>query len=77
MGHVVFNLDAGDREGLGPGAFETVVLYVTLTEDKIVDVRMEPVFIDVLENRTRPATEEEAEAILESVDALNELVGTQ
>ena len=51
------------------------MLYVTITEDGIVSVRMEPVYIDVLENRPRPATEEEAEAILERVDALNELVG--
>ncbi len=77
LGNFVFDLDAGDLESLGPRAFETVVLYVTLTEDKIVDVRMEPVFIDVLENRPRPATAEEAEAILERVDALNELVGTR
>ena len=75
LGNFVFDLDAGDLESLGPRAFETVVLYVTLTEDKIVDVRMEPVFIDVLENRPRPATAEEAAAILERVDLLNELVG--
>ncbi|MCH7780840.1 MAG: CapA family protein [Acidobacteria bacterium] len=75
LGNFVFDLDAGDLESLGPRAFETVVLYVTLTEDEIVGVRMEPVFIDVLENRPRPATEAEARAILERVDALNELVG--
>jgi poly-gamma-glutamate synthesis protein (capsule biosynthesis protein) len=77
LGNFVFDLDAGDLESLGPRAFETVVLYVTLREDEVVGVRMEPVFIDVAENRPRPATEEEAEAILGRVNALNDLVGVR
>ncbi len=75
LGNFVFDLDAGDLESLGPRAFETVVLYVTVREDEVVDLRMAPVFIDVAENRPRPATVEEAQAILERVEALNRLVG--
>lgn len=75
LGNFVFDLDAGDLEELGARAFESVVLYVTLTEDEIIDVRLEPVFIDVIENRPRPATEDEAEAILRRVEELNALVG--
>ena len=74
LGNFVFDLDAGDLEELGARAFESVVLYVTLTEDEITDVRLEPVFIEVLENRPRPATKDEAEAILSRVEDLNALV---
>ena len=73
LGNFVFDLDAEDLESLGSRAFETVVLYVTLTEGEIVDVRLAPVFIDPFENRPRPATENEAAAILERLGELGEI----
>jgi len=73
LGNFVFDLDADDLESLGPRAFETVVLYVTLREDEVVGVRMEPVFIDPVENRPRPATDDEANAILDRIEELNVL----
>lgn len=75
LGNFIFDLDAEDLESLGSRAFETVVLYVTLTEAGIVDVRMAPVFIDPYENRPRPATGDEAEAILERLGELGGLAG--
>jgi poly-gamma-glutamate synthesis protein (capsule biosynthesis protein) len=67
LGNFVFDLDAGDLENLGSRAFESVIVYVTLSEDEIIDMRLVPVFIDVLESRPRPALAEEAEAILSSI----------
>lgn len=75
LGNFVFDLDQEDLTELGPRAFETVVLYVTVREDEIVDVRMEPVFIDPVENRPRPANDQEATEILKRLDALKELAG--
>ncbi len=72
LGNFIFDLDAEDLASLGSRAFETVVLYVTLTEDGIAGVRTAAVFIDPLENRPRPATEDEAEAILDRLGALGE-----
>ena len=75
LGNFIFDLDAEDLESLGPRAFETVVLYVTLTRGGIVDVRMAPVFIDPFENRPRPATDDEAAAILRRLGELGAPAG--
>jgi hypothetical protein len=48
---------------------------VTLDAREVLDVRVEPVVIDVGENRPRPATPDEAAAIGERNDALNEISG--
>ena len=75
LGNFVFDLDADDLANLGPRAFETVVLSVTLDAGGVLDVQAEPVVIDVVENRPRPATPDEAEAILQRLDELNEIAG--
>ena len=75
LGNFIFDLDAEDLENLGPRAFETVVLYVTLTKAGIVDVRVASVFIDPFENRPRPATDDEAAAILGRLGELGAPVG--
>ena len=75
LGNFVFDLDAEDLANLGPPAFQTAVLYVTLSADRVLDVRAEPVFIDPAENRPRPATPDEASAILERIEELNAIVG--
>lgn len=75
LGNFVFDLDTEDLEFLGPRAFETVVLNITLSAEGVLDVQAEPIFIDPIENRPRPATPEEAERILERLDELNEIAG--
>jgi poly-gamma-glutamate synthesis protein (capsule biosynthesis protein) len=75
LGNFVFDLDWEDLANLGPRAFQTVVLSITLGPDEVFDVRAEPVFIDPAENRPRPATQEEAAAIQERIEALNAIVG--
>lgn len=75
LGNFVFDLDADDLANLGPRAFESIVLYVTLTPGGVQDVRAQPVFIDPGEDRPRPATPDEASAILERLDALHEMAG--
>jgi poly-gamma-glutamate synthesis protein (capsule biosynthesis protein) len=75
LGNFVFDLDNEDLTNLGPRAFETVVLYVTLRAGEVLDVRAEPVAIDPDENRPRPATAEEASAILTRLEQLHTLAG--
>lgn len=73
LGNFVFDLDADDLSNLGPRAFQTVVLYVTLSASEILDVRTAPVVIDPSEDRPRPATPDEAAAInarLADLDAI-------
>lgn len=75
LGNFVFDLDEEDLANLGPRAFQTAVVYVTLDADEVLDVRVEPVFIDPAENRPRPASPEEAAAILQRIDQLNAIAG--
>lgn len=75
LGNFVFDLDADDLANLGPRAFQTAVLYVTISADKVLDVRAEPVVIDPAEDRPRPATAEEAAAIRTRIEALNKTAG--
>ena len=74
LGNFVFDLEH-DPRNLEARAFDTVVLYVTLTADEVLEVRPEPVVIDLTEDRPRPATPEEAAAILERIEALNVIAG--
>lgn len=75
LGNFVFDLDADDLENLGERAFQSIVFYVTLDGDRVVEAHAEPVFIDVAENRPRPATPEEASAILARLDELDAMAG--
>jgi poly-gamma-glutamate synthesis protein (capsule biosynthesis protein) len=75
LGNFIFDLDEEDLTNLGRRAFDTAVLYVTLSSGGVIDVRAEPVTIDPNENRPRPATVEEAAAILTRIDELNALAG--
>lgn len=75
LGNFVFDLDADDLANLGLRAFQTIVLYVTLTAGGVQDVRAEPVLIDPSEDRPRPATPDEAASVLDRLDSLNELAG--
>jgi len=75
LGNFVFDLDRDDLANLGRRAFDTVVLYVTLRTGEVLEVRAEPVTIDPGENRPRPATEQEAVAILARLDELNAIAG--
>ena len=75
LGNFVFDLDEDDLEHLGPRAFESMVLSVTLSAQGVQDVTATPLFFDTRENRPRPATAEEAEAILRRLDQLNAIAG--
>lgn len=75
LGNFIFDLDADDLANLGARAFESIVLYVTLTPGGVQNVRAEPAFIDPGEDRPRPATPQEAAAVLERLDALHEMAG--
>jgi poly-gamma-glutamate synthesis protein (capsule biosynthesis protein) len=73
LGNFVFDLDNDDLSNLGPRAFQTVVLYVTLRANEVVDFHVEPVTIDPNEDRPRPATADEAATIngrLADLDAI-------
>jgi poly-gamma-glutamate synthesis protein (capsule biosynthesis protein) len=75
LGNFVFDLDNDDLVNLGPRAFQTIVLYVTLRAGEILGVRAEPVVIDPDEDRPVPATAEEASAILTRLEELDTLAG--
>jgi hypothetical protein len=75
LGNFVFDLDADDLANLGPRAFESIVLYVTLSAGRVIDVRAEPVIIDPIEDRPRPATQEEGASILERLQSLHDIAG--
>ena len=75
LGNFVFDLDEEDLANLGPRAFQSAVLFVTLSDDEVLDVRAEPVVIDELENRPRPAEPEEAAEIRERIESLNDIAG--
>ncbi len=77
LGNFVFDLDAEDLATLGPRAFETGVVTVTFSDEAVIDISVEPVFIDPVENRPRPATAAEAGAILQRIEALNEIAQGQ
>ena len=64
LGNFVFDLDADDLATRGEGPFQSVVAHVTFEvgQHPVLDLR--PARIDVIENRPRPATPTEAEAIL-------------
>ena len=64
LGNFVFDLDADDLDTLGSGPFETAVAIVTLAPDAPPAVEFRPAYIDVEENRPRPASAAEAEAVL-------------
>lgn len=65
LGNFVFDLDADDLATLGEGPFQSVVAVVTFEVGQHPILELRPARIDVAENRPRPATPEEAEAILE------------
>lgn len=73
LGNFVFDLDNDDLTQLGPRAFQTAVYYITIRDGEAVDARPEPVYIDPDEDRPRPATTDEAAAILGRIDELNDL----
>ncbi len=75
MGNFVFDLDSDDLANLGPRAFQTAVFYVTLDAHQVRALRAEPVFIDPAEDRPRPATSDEAAAIRQHIDAVNQIAG--
>ncbi len=64
LGNFVFDLDADDLVTLGEGPFQSVVAHVTFEVGKQPVLDLRPARIDVAENRPRPATPDEAEAIL-------------
>jgi len=64
LGNFVFDLDAEDLAVLGEGPFQSVVAAVTFEEGQPLALELRPARIDVTENRPRPATPEEAAAIL-------------
>lgn len=64
LGNFVFDLDADDLETLGEGPFQSVVALVTFEAGQPPRLELRPARIDVDENRPRPATDEEAAAIL-------------
>lgn len=67
LGNFVFDLDAEDLETLGEGPFQSVVAVVSFETGvplTLASVEFRPARIDVEENRPRPATPEEADAIL-------------
>ena len=65
LGNFVFDLDAEDMQDLGEGPFQSVVALVTFEVGAPLSVELRPARIDVTENRPRPATPEEATAILD------------
>lgn len=65
LGNFVFDLDADDLETLGEGPFQSVVALVTFEAGHEPVLELRPARIDVVENRPRPATPPEAEAILQ------------
>ncbi|MCA9850827.1 MAG: CapA family protein [Dehalococcoidia bacterium] len=65
LGNFVFDLDADDLATLGEGPFQSVVAVVTFEPGQYPILELRPARIDVVENRPRPATPEEADAILE------------
>jgi poly-gamma-glutamate synthesis protein (capsule biosynthesis protein) len=75
LGNFVFDLDDMDLANLGPRAYQTAVLYVTLSENEVLDVRAQPVAIEESEDRPRPPTVDEAAAILARIDELNTFTG--
>jgi poly-gamma-glutamate capsule biosynthesis protein CapA/YwtB (metallophosphatase superfamily) len=66
LGNFVFDLDAADYAELGSGPFETAVAVVTLGELDGPGIEFRPAFIDLEENRPRPATDLEAVAVDEA-----------
>ena len=64
LGNFVFDLDAEDLAVIGEGPFQSVVAAVTFEAGHPPVLDLRPARIDVAENRPRPATPEEAEAIL-------------
>lgn len=64
LGNFVFDLDADDLATLGDGPFQSVVALVTFETGQPLTLELRPARIDVTENRPRPATPEEAAAIL-------------
>lgn len=64
LGNFVFDLDADDLVTLGEGPFQSVVAAITFVEGRPPILQLRPAYIDVAENRPRPATPEEGEAIL-------------
>jgi poly-gamma-glutamate capsule biosynthesis protein CapA/YwtB (metallophosphatase superfamily) len=75
LGNFVFDLDNDDLTNLGPRAFQTAVVSVTFDAHAVRSVRAEPVFIDPNEDRPRPATVDEAAAIHQRIDMLNQIAG--
>ncbi|MGE0135196.1 MAG: CapA family protein [Dehalococcoidia bacterium] len=72
LGNFVFDLDPDDLATLGSAPFETAVAVLTLRPGARPALEFRPAFIDPLENRPRPATDEEASRVLE---ALGEIRG--
>ena len=76
LGNFVFDLEH-DPRNLQFRAFETVILYVTFSEDRVTEVRVEPFVIELTEDRPRPATPEEAAKILGRIEELNAIASEQ
>ncbi|MGE3960309.1 MAG: CapA family protein [Dehalococcoidia bacterium] len=69
LGNFVFDLDADDLATLGEGPFQSVVAVVTFEAGQHPVFELRPARIDVVENRPRPATPLEGEAILALLEA--------
>jgi poly-gamma-glutamate synthesis protein (capsule biosynthesis protein) len=74
LGNFVFDL-GHDPRNIEHRSYETVVLYVTVAKDRVLDVRAEPVVIDLQEDRPRPPTPEEAAAIEARLQELIAIAG--
>ncbi|MCC6238222.1 MAG: CapA family protein [Dehalococcoidia bacterium] len=73
LGNFVFDLDGDDMRMLGEGPFQAAVARITLSRSAPPRLEVAPVRTDPTEHRPRPATPDEAAAIL---DQLRELPQT-
>lgn len=71
LGNFVFDLDAGDRMELGEAPFQSAVATITLSPHAQPALSLQPVTIDVDENRPRPAVGDEIAGIEEALGALD------
>lgn len=64
LGNFVFDLDTDDLASFGTPPFDTAVAVLQLSPDEGPRVEFRPAFIDPLENRPRPATDDEGARII-------------
>lgn len=71
LGNFVFDLDEEDLYYLGPRAYETAILHMTLTRDGVSGVEAWPVVLDYAEERPWPPSPEQGHAILNRLARIN------